>query len=227
MGGSGLGDVFKEIEEKISTPSKEAILDISVFPELNKIVEVSRFDFKPVYYIPDTVYKLFIKAKTDVQYYQLITDLFRKWTTRSIDFRLLSRISHEKEIGGIRFVPITKEMVDMEVYEFCYERFVDEKLFAELSPRTNVLGDIIGKILGFAKRSKIPILMLNRKLATMVRGVIPVFDATNIFVDKKQKFFSAFIPVKRTRGVRWFICLVINLTLPSNPAGVVLAVVDP
>jgi len=219
--------ILQEIKEKIKAPSKEAIIDISVFPELNKMVEVGRINFKPVYYIPDTIYKLFTKAEIDVQYYQFISDLLRKWTIRTVDFRLLSKISREKEIGGIKFEPITREVVDRKVYEFCYEKFKDEKLIAELSPKINILGDVIGKILGFAKRAKIPILMLNRKLEIMIREVIPVFDAANTFVDKKQEFFSAFIPVKRTRGVRWFIGFVTGLTLPSNPAGLVLAVIDP
>jgi len=219
--------IIREIKEKIETAANEVILDVSTFPELDKIVKIRRIDFKPVYYIPDTIYKLFTKAEKDIQYYQFITDLFRKWTTRTVDFNLLYKIFREKKINEMKFELITRDMVDSEVYKFCYEKLRDKNLIVELSPETNVLGDVIGKILGFAKKSQVSILMLNRKLVTLIRGVIPVFDAANTFVDKKQEFFSRFIPVKRARGVKWFIGIAIGLTLTNHPAGVVLAIIDP
>ena len=107
MEDTSLDYILQEIKERIKAPGKEVIIDISVFPELNKMVEVGRIDFKPVYYISDTIYKLFTKAEVDVQYYQFISDLIRKWTMRTVDFRLLSKISREKEISGIRVLDKT------------------------------------------------------------------------------------------------------------------------
>jgi hypothetical protein len=112
------------------------------------------------------------------------------------------------------------------VYSFCYENFISKDLLVEFSPEFNLVGDIIGKILGFAKKSKYPILMLNQRLVRDIRRLIPIFDTANMFIDEKQKFFGKFIPhLEKTRGIRWFIGITIG-TLVSQ-VGFVLAVIDP
>ncbi len=214
-------DLIKGIEYE-----NRVVLDISVYPELPNIMEVQRRrDAATIYYIPDTIPLLLNKAKENEQYYFFLSKLFTKWTQRFIDVRLLNKIFVENEYDNLKFELITKEMVDIETYEFCYNKFAEKDLFIELSPEFNLVGDIVGKILGFAKKSNIPILMLNQKLVRYVKKEIPIFDTANMFVDKKQEFFSRFIPLRRTRGIRWFIGITVGTAI--SPIGFVLAVIDP
>ena len=222
-----MDNIIKYVKNRISELEYEyrAILDLSMYPELNNIIKTQRLDFTPIYYFPDTIAKLFLKAKENEQYYYFISRLFAKWTQRPVDFRLLNKIFKEKRLNQIKIELITDELIDREVYSFCYKTFISKDLLVELSPQFNLVGDIIGKILGFAKKSKTPILMLNRKLIRFVREEIPIFDAANMFVDKKQEFFSRFIPLRRTRGIRWFVGITVGTSVP--PIGFVLAVMDP
>ena len=214
-------NTFKGFEHE-----NRVVLDISVYPELSKFVETRRrSDITPVYYVPDTIPRLLRKAKENEQYYFFLSKLFTKWTYRLIELRLLNKIFIEKEYDVLKFELITKEMVDMNIYEFCYQKIVKKDLLIELSSEFNLIGDIVGKILGFAKRSKIPILMLNQKLVSFIKRGIPIFDTANIFVDKKQQFLSKFIPLKRTRGVRWFLGITVGTAI--SPLGFILTVIDP
>jgi len=217
----GITDMIKGFEHE-----NRVVLDVSVYPELSKIIEVQRIlDITPVYYVPDTIPMLLEKAKENEQYYFFLSKLFIKWTQRFIDLRLLNKIFIEKEYHTLKFEVITKEMIDLGTYNFCYHKIIEKDLLIELSPEFNLIGDIVGKILGFAKRNKVPILMLNQKLVRYVKKEIPIFDTANMFVDKKQHFFSRFIPLRRTRGVRWFIGITVGTAI--SPIGFILAVIDP
>jgi len=222
-----MDDIINDIKAQLLELDRErrAILDISVYPELHKMLETGRFDFSPTYYFPDTIAKLLSMAKENEQYYYFITKLFSRWTQRYIDIRLLNEILVEKEFPQAKIELITKEVVDEKVYSFCYENFVSKDLVVELSPKFNLIGDIIGKMLGFAKKSKTPILMKNQRLVRDVKKLIPIFDAANMFVDQKQSFFSRILPLERTRGIRWFIGITVGTMI--NPIGFVLAVIDP
>ncbi len=221
-------DIIQSIADMIKDFEKEnrVIIDLSAYPELPNIVQAQkRLDIIPVYYVPDTIPMLLKKAKENEQYYFFLSKLFTKWTTRFIDLRLLNKIFIEREYDILKFELITKEMIDIETYEFCYNKIMEKELLIELSPEFNLIGDIIGKILGFAKKSKVPILMLNQKLVRYIKKEIPIFDTANMFVDKKQQFFSRFIPLKKTRGIRWFIGITIGTAI--SPIGFILAVIDP
>ena len=204
----------------------KAILDISVYPELSWIPDPTRLNFFPTYYFPDTIANLFLRAKENKQYHYFMTKLFTRWTKRAIDFKALDKTFFKKELPPAKIELITKEMVDRKVYSFCYENFVYKDFIVELSPRFNVVGDIIGKMLGFAKQSKAPILMTNQRLVRDVKKLIPILETANIFVDKKQRLWGRFRPIlKNTRGVRWLIGITVGTVI--SPAGIVFAVIDP
>jgi len=220
-------DIIYDIKSQLLELDRErrAILDVSVYPELHKMLEARRFDFSPTYYFPDTIAKLLSMAKENKQYYYFTTRLLTRWTQRYIDLRMLDKIFVEKEFPQAKIELITKEIIDEKVYSFCYENFVSKDLIVELSPEFNLVGDIIGKILGFAKKSKTPILMMNQRLVRDIKKLIPIFEAANTFVDQKQRFFGNIIPLERTRGIRWFIGITVGTMV--NPVGFVLAVIDP
>ncbi len=223
-------DVIQSIIDMIKGFEYEnrVVLDVSVYPELSEIVKVQRrLNNTPVYYVPDTIPMLLEKAKENEQYYFFLSKLFTKWTQRSVDLRLLNKIFIKKEYHTLKFGMIKKEeeMIDIKTYDFCYHKIIEKDLLIELSPKFNLAVDIVGKILGFAKRNKVPILMLNQKLVRYVKKEIPIFDTANMFVDKKQHFFSRFTPLRKTRGIRWFIGITLGTAI--SPIGFMLAVIDP
>lgn len=222
-----MSDIISDIKSLLLELYREnrAILDISVYPDLYKMLEVNRSGFTPIYYFPDTIEKLILMAKENEQYYYYITRLLIKWTRRYIDFKILDQIFIEKEYPHAKVKLITEDTIDKDVYSFCYKNFVSKDLVIEFSPKFNLMGDLIGKILGFAKKSKTPILMRNQTLIRYVRKLIPIFEAANLFVDQKQKFFSRFIPLKETRGIKWLVGITVGVIV--HPIGFVLAVIDP
>lgn len=226
---AGLIDLEKNIKNRVIEFEKEnkVILDISVYPELKKVLENQRSEnFNNSYYFPDTIAKLLLKAKENSQYYYFMTKLFTRWTQRYIDFSILNRIFIKKEFPEGKIKLITEDIIDEEVYSFCYENFISKDLMVDLSLEFNLIGDILGKVLGFAKKSKTPILMLNQRLVNDIKRLIPVFDTANTFVDKKRTFFRKFMPhLERTRGIRWFIGITVGTVI--SPAGFVLTVIDP
>lgn len=222
-----MDNIISDIKSQLLELDRDsrAILDVSVYPELYKMLEARQLDFSPTYYFPDTIAKLLSVAKENKQYYYFITRLLTRWTQRYIDFEMLDKIFIGKGFPQAKIKLITEDIIDKRVYSFCYENFVSKDLVIEFSPEFNLVGDIIGKILGFAKKSKTPILLMNQRLVRDVRRLIPIFETANAFVDQKQKFFGRFIPLERTRGIRWFIGITVGTMV--NPIGFVLAVIDP
>ena len=221
-------NMIPDINERIKELKSEnkAILDISVYPEFSTTYENLTLDEVSTYYIPDTLPTLLKKAKANLQYSYTLSRLLMRWTQRSVDLKSLEEIFTEKKFHGSKIEFITKELVDQKVYSFCYENFAPEDFLVEFSPKLNLLGDIIGKILGFAKKTKYPILMLNQRLKREIEGVIPIFNTANMFIDQKERFFSRIIPyLRETRGVRWFIAFTVGAEV--SPVGFVLAIVDP
>jgi len=218
------------LEEK-----NEAILDISAYPELGRILQASTLDTYPTtYFLPDTIDKLLSVARRNPQYYYFLTKLFTRWTQRYIDFRILGKALAEKEQPHVNIQLITEEMIDRETYLLCYEKFVAKDLFVELSPRLNLVGDIIGKMLGFAKKSRVPILMMSRRLIREIREEIPIFETANMFADSKRRMFQRLIPnLEKTRGIRWFVAFTVEIVGFSvagpvaAPLGFVLTIMDP
>lgn len=223
-----LGCLFFNIEKRMKEFESEhnAILDLSVFPDLKKIIEQKRINLAMTYYIPDTIQRLLKRAKKDSQYYYLTTRLLGEWTRRTIDLKFLSEVLVREKNIEINIEFITEEMVDKKTFLFCHENFSIKSLTTEFSPRYNLLGDIVGKTLGFARKSGYPILMLNGKLVRIIRGKIPIFDAATMFVDRKQDFFRKSIPYyDRSRGARWLVGTTVGITI--SPIGFILAVIDP
>jgi len=219
--------MVSEIKERALELEHEerAILDISTYPDLSRTRQ-SMLGSHPTYYVPDTIAKLFFKAKEDRRYYYYMTRLFMRSTRRYIDLDMLDGMFSRKEHFEARVELITEEMVDKRVYSFCYENFVSKDLILELSPRFNLVGDIIGKILGVCQKSRAPILMTTGRLVSDVRRLIPIFETANAFIDTKRTFFHRFIPgIEETRGVRWIIGITIGIAYPQ--VGIALAIIDP
>lgn len=101
----------------------------------------------------------------------------------------------------------------------------------EFSPKLNIIGDIIGKILGYALKTKTLILMVNQRLVKLVKS-IPVF--LNNTLKLKQEFLAKRIPyLDYGRGVRFYIGIILEMggsVIPiplANEVGYFLMVLDP
>lgn len=212
---------------------KQAILDLSTFPELSRLgsrsfessSKSSNSNNEYVYYIPDTIFQLFEAAKRNAYYYYYIGRLFSRWSRRAVDVKIIEKILKERVVFGRKLLPITLEDVDMTIYEKCNSYLRAPDLEIELSPKKNILGDLLGKIFGFSSKSGSPILMLNRRLRNEVKKLTDIIEITNAFVDSKQNFFEKFFPVKRTRGIRWILGITIGAYY--TPLGFALTLVDP
>lgn len=216
--------VLKALENQIE--KNEAIFDLSVFPILDILVQTGAGDKPLIIYIPDTVERLFIEAHKNPRYYYILGKLFSRWTRRKIDIELVEKILMGKDLGNIKIKTITKELIDVEIYNFCYEKFSAEDLITEFSPEFNILGDIIGKTLGAAHKLKVPIVMMNRRLVSEIRHIVPVFDTANAYQNKKVSLFERYIPhLRRSRGVRWILGITVGTLV--TPIGFVLTLLDP
>jgi len=201
----------------------EIILDLSALPFIESIAK-SR---PRIIWLPDTVARLLINSRSNPNYREFLNKLFRRWTRRRINFDALSEIILRAQIGETRIRMITTEEADTKIYNLFLERLLGNDLVVELSPRLNLLGDIVGKIVGASHKMRKAIIMANRALHRLVRDIIPVLDAANDVVDWKTKFFeeNLHFPVKRTRGIRWFVGITLGVAV--SPVGIVLGILDP
>lgn len=124
-------------------------------------------------------------------------------------------------------------MVDIETYNYLYEHLISKDLVISFSSELNLLGDIIGKIIGFAKKAGTYILMMNRRLMRYARETIPVLEVpARAIIEDKQNFFRKLIPgLESARGIRWFIGFTVEILNPIypqlTPIGIMLQVFDP
>lgn len=218
-------DIFRQLNPD------HTILDLSTYPFLEKIISKNENHPFQYYCIPDTIPLLFSKAKDNPQYYSYITKLFSKWTSRDVDIQYLSELFHDLNQLPKNIKIIGKNDVDPDVYAFCHENIKIKDLVVEFSPKLNIIGDIIGKILGYALKTKTLILMVNQRLVKLVKS-IPVF--LNNTLKLKQEFLAKRIPyLDYGRGVRFYIGIILEMggsVIPiplANEVGYFLMVLDP
>jgi hypothetical protein len=177
--------------------SKEVILDLSTFPELEKIL-AKNLEIKDehnkdiiVYCIPDTIQKILLKAKENHEYSKYLEKLFKKWTNKWIDIQYLNKIFIENKELPQHIKLIHFEDVDKKTYDYCNEKIKIKGLIIELSPKFNLIGDIVGKILGYARKVNAPIIAFNQKLLKIAKTIPQLI--TNLIKNKKE-FLSKHIP---------------------------------
>jgi len=141
-----------------STKEFRAIIDISVYPFLidfykkyhNKN-DISKVGENIIFYIPDTIYDLCLKSVVNkdfnLYYAKIMTTLFKKWTRREIDIKLLKDILSAKKFFNINIELITEENIESYIYDYCNENIINDELIISFSKEKNLLGDIIGKLL--------------------------------------------------------------------------------
>lgn len=216
--------LLKKVESlKVGT---SAIIDISVFPHLSEKNMESKVNEKITLYVPDTLVNLIKKSKENKLYYYHMSRLFNNWTKRYIEVIEVENILLGSINENIIIKYITKEDVDESTYEAIYKSTSKKEFDIELSPNINIQGDYLAKILGFALKHNVPILMSNQKTVREAKKNFSVWDLTNNFIEEKQEFFRKILPFfDKTRGVRW--CIGITVGTFISPVGIALAIIDP
>ena len=87
---------------------------------------------------------------------------------------LLDNYSRLKKRGKIK--RIEAEKFDEGVYSDSLKFFKDHSFYVEFSPKFNLLGDAMGKILAASKEMKRPVLMKSRRFSNLLREKITVAE---------------------------------------------------
>jgi hypothetical protein len=187
------------------------ILDISWMPYL-QYFENSGLEL----YVPSVFDKLITEAGKDKTQRDKLLRLIGKWFWHNKlprDFNLSKMMSEyyslkEKQI--IRIIP--KHLVDEKVRSFCIETFFDENLYLEMSPKVNLLGEIIGEILGYSKKGEKLIIAKTKGLSWLVRDKITIVyhaigQLEEAFFDYKKRIFDKIFPhlprIRRIHGTKF------------------------
>jgi len=216
---------------------KKVVIDVSAFPDLKTILSTQTdLQEETLVFIPDTFKKLLGKAKDDPNYYEILTRLVSKWTNKQVDFNFLEKIIKEGKYENVTIKTVGVDEIDQVIYRKIFAKVKSKDLEPKFSEPFNLLGDVVGKIIGIAKSLGAYILMRSKKLVNLLRDTIPVFlDSTDNMKEQKVEFFENFFPqLRRTRGLRWFIAIAVSgitfVTTEGNPIGItsfVLTVFDP
>ncbi len=153
-------------------------------------------------FIPDTLDDLIIKAKEDRESQKYLTRLinfFSYSSQRKIfsdydwrKFYFAYNSLKEKDILKL----IKREEVDLNIYEYCIDNLTNHNFYISEFHRINLLGDIVGKILGFSIRKSKLILMKTRMLPNLIREKISVLELpkprkkVRYMMEKMEKFIE-------------------------------------
>lgn len=177
---------------------KEIIIDPSIFHFLifNKI---EKSDL--VFYIPDNLLRLIKKSQENDEARHFLDRFLRFWGYPY--YRRTQEKSWDlfyENLRNMDIKPITREMIGMENESYLDDYLKEYKkhsFYISLSPLTNMLGDCIGKMIEFSKRTGIFIFSKTRQLERLIREKILSLEipkrADNIIQAKKnytQRLFN-------------------------------------
>lgn len=208
------------------------ILDPSIF------LYIERIHFKvKKFYIPESFYQLVLASQESEKHYEILNRLMKKFTfflgQRNYSdkdlYTILNFFNNNKE--RIHLIHRDKEEItDQKLFNEVYESTKHPRFDISLSPNRNVFSEIIASIVACSKKLKIPILSKNRYLSYHLRKVMVIIDSTNYklnqIVTAKQNFFELSYPIRKTRGLRFFLCILVGVTLDWY-VGTALVIFDP
>ena len=103
-----------------------------------------------------------------------------------------------------------------------------------MSPKMNLLGDVIAKIIVFSKKTGVAILSKTRRLANLLRESIVTLELPKKFDDaivKKQEITGQLFHFQGGRAAKFFIGVILSAGGFIHPAigvpGIVFAFMDP
>jgi len=174
-------------------------------------------------FIPDTLDRLIVRSGDNSDYRHLLDRLvvYFSYLRRSFSAsewnQFYANYGQLKQKGLISL--ITLDIVDQEIYAYCSEAFDDPRFYISMSPRINLLGDVLGKTLGYSKKHSVGILMRTRKLPNLVRGKITIIelpDRLDKLIISKQRLINNVFSFPGGKFVRFFIAVVIAGAAPLH-----------
>jgi len=220
----------------ISNYHDNIVLDVSSLPYAKTILNTLNEVNRPItVYIPDTIKKLLKSAKKNIIYYEYLDKLISKWTNKIVDYEFLEKILDEGKYNNVKVISAGEDYVDEELFSYTLSNIFSKDLMPEFSPPFNLLGDIIGKILGIARKQSAYIIMKTKKLATLLKNKLAIFqDSIHDFHDDKLEFFRHNFPqLQRVIDSRWYIGIIlsgISFTITGSEtsfASLILGIFDP
>jgi len=220
----------------ISNYNDKIVLDVSSLPFLKNILNTLTDVNRPItVYIPDTIKKLLDKAKQNTIYYEYLDKLISKWTNKIIDYDFIEKILKEGKYNNVTVISAGEDYVDERLFTDILSNIYSKDLMPEFSPRFNLLGDLIGKILGIAKRQSAYIIMKTKKIISLLKNKLAIFqDSIRDFHQEKLEFFKHNFPqLLRIIDSRWYIGIILTgisfayTGSEISVASLVLAVFDP
>lgn len=214
---------------------KEIIIDPSIFHFLlfNKIEKTDI-----VFYVPDNFLRLIKKAQENDEVRHFLDRFLSFWgypyyrRTKEMSWGLFY-----ENISNMDIKPITTELIGTDNKNYLEEylsEYKNHSFYISLSPLTNMLGDCIGKMIEFSKRTGMFIFSKTRQLARLIREKILSLEipkrADNI-IQAKQNYTQRLFNFQGGRATKFFIGTAIAIGGVANPvvslSGVLFAFVDP
>lgn len=147
------------------------ILDLSFLSHLRLFRNATA-----VLYVSEEVVTVFEKVQRSEYYGNVARALLRLWfpKRRDIDITAIGKeLLFLLKRGIIR--AIKEEDCDREILDDLRKR-VRSRLWVELSPRKNLVAEIVAKTIGFAKKKGFPVIARSRQLIVRLRGKISIAE---------------------------------------------------
>lgn len=215
---------------------KEVIIDPSFLYYLtsHKIKET-----QITFFLPDSLIKLIDLSKKNLDYQQLLKSFLtyfrygwgRKLINKNLDILYWN-------IDKMRIKPIILDDIISEPKDYYYDSilnsFIDHNFYISMSPKLNLLGDCIGKILEFSKKKNKIILSKSRKLAKLIQGKVislELPERADSTIKAKSSLINKIFDFKGGKAAKFFIGISLGIGGYIHPViggvGLVFAFFDP
>jgi|CXWL01.1.fsa_nt_gi hypothetical protein len=190
------------------------------FPErLMELIEKS-IDSRPHAEILERLVIFFGSAMMMFSRHRLNWDRFMNNYSR---LRKAGRIKRIEELG-----------FDEKIYSDTLRLFQTHSFHVEFSPKFNLLGDVMGKILAASKATKKPILMKSRRFSNLLREKITVAELPKQMdrvLNVKRDICAPMLRHKGAQSLKLFVGFALGVgsihSAPMSIAGVALLFMDP
>lgn len=164
-------------EGNVNLKENEIIIDPSfLFYLLSSEIQESDFTF----YLPDTIVNLIAKSRDGEQERAFLLGFLSYWGTKRYKEINPNWGLFYENLNKMKIVSISDEMIASEQQtnelSFFLEQFTDHPYYTTFSPLKNVLGDCVGKIILFSKKTGKKILSKTRRLAKLLREKITALE---------------------------------------------------
>ncbi len=172
---------------RISIADKEIIIDPSFLYYLHT-AEILESEF--IFYFPDTISNLIDRAREGEQERAFLLGFLNYWGQKRYKSTPFDWSRFFENINRMKIVPITDEMLAINEegneMNFFLQQFINHPFYTTFSPLKNVLGDCVGKIMLFSRKTGKKILSKTRRLSKLLREKITVLEIPKRFNEILQ-----------------------------------------